>query len=171
MTRLRLARGQSILEIIVVLTLVGILAAVIMPSGAALPEMRLRAATDRLVSDLRYAQTLARQEGGRVGCQFDDAHFAGYTIVRTAALTPVTDPLKPGTPLTIDYRSVPNFKGVTIGWSTADAGVLFDVLGAPRSLSYVAWEAPETIALSLGTMTATITIQPLTGHVSSVVTT
>lgn len=163
--------GHSLIEIIVVMTLVGILAAVVMPSGAVLPEMRLRAASERLVSDLRYAQTLARQEGGRVGCRFTTTKNTEYRIVRTAALTTVPDPLKPQSTLLVDLAALPPYRGVTLGWSVPGDGFLFDVTGAPRSLGYTPWDELETVTLRLNAMTATVTIQPISGLISVAVTT
>lgn len=159
-------RGQSIIEMIVVLTLIGILAAIIMPSGSALPEMRLRAAAERLASDLRYAQSLARQEGGRVGCLFATSGSKGYTIVRTSALTPVSDPLQPAVPLRVELARSRDFKDVTLTWSMSDNGLFFDVMGGPRRLDYLEWTDPGSVILRLGTRAATVTIQPVTGDVS-----
>lgn len=170
MNRLRNQRGFTLPELVMVIVIVAILAVVVTPSAALFPEMKLRAAAERVQSDVRYAQGLARHEGARAGLTFD-AGQKKYTVVHSAALTDADDPLQPTKSLVFDCASDGRFTGITFSWNLPGGGnnLLFDSLGQPRDASYAVATTAATISLVLDGRTAVISIEPITGRVGDVV--
>lgn len=164
-------RGFSLIELILVIVVIGILAVVVSPSATIFPEMKLRAATERVVSDLHYAQAYSRQEGGPVGLSFD-AGLKKYTVVHTTALVPEPDPLQPTKSLVFDTGSDSRFTGITFTWDlpSNNSVLLFDSIGQPRDDLYEVALTPAVITLHLNAGQAVITVEAVTGRVSSAVT-
>lgn len=163
-------RGFSLPELIMVIMVIAILAVVVSPNAGVFPEMKLRAAAERVQTDLRYAQNLARQEGTRAGLTFV-AGGKKYCVVHTSGLTGATDPLQPTKALVFDTNADSRFSGITFGWSLPGGGsnLLFDSLGQPRDAAYAVAGTAATVTLSLNGQTATLTVEPITGRVSDVV--
>lgn len=170
MKRLSDQRGFTLPELVMVIVIVAILAVVVTPSAALFPGMKVNAAAERVASDLRYAQALAHREGGPVGLAFSSA--TRYAVVHTTAKIGVPDPLQPAQSLVFDTVADARFKGVTWTWTTPslDNQLLFDTLGQLRDDVYEVATTPATIVLTLSSTTATISVEPVTGRISTMVT-
>ncbi len=82
--RLRLTRGLTLLELVLVLVILAVAGAVAMPYYlASLPNRRAAAATRQVLTDLRRARTLAVESGEPVYVVFEVGTSA-YRIVREA---------------------------------------------------------------------------------------
>jgi prepilin-type N-terminal cleavage/methylation domain-containing protein len=72
-------RGQSLIEVLTVLVLIGLLAGAAVPSMRGyMAEARVRTALDRMAGDISYARMLALRAGARV--ELRQTGPAGYTV-------------------------------------------------------------------------------------------
>lgn len=114
--------GFTLIEIIVVLSVLGILAALYTASTGNLSDVSIDTASRRLQSDLRYVQQLATNSGVNHGVVFTSG--SGYTAYRGSPGTPVIDPVTRQS-LTV---SMATYQGVAL--NTTDR-VEFDPTGTP----------------------------------------
>lgn len=164
--RWRDARGFTLAELVIVMVLIGIIAISVTPLGSVISDVRLQSATERLASDIRYAQTLAMKEGGHIGVVVEPAS-ARYSVMRNLA-TPVADPMNTRQDLGVSFGAESRFKGVSIVSASFGGGstLQFDNLGAPRDAAYAALAATGQIVLGLGSKRDTVLVSAVTGRVS-----
>ncbi|MBU1006529.1 MAG: prepilin-type N-terminal cleavage/methylation domain-containing protein, partial [Candidatus Omnitrophica bacterium] len=77
-----LKRGFTLIELVIVITIVSILAISVLASGRAKGPIRLEAACQKLALDLRYTQEMAMAEQVRFGISFDPGSesYFGYRV-------------------------------------------------------------------------------------------
>jgi len=147
--------GFTVVELIVVIVLISIMAAIAVPRWATSPN--LDAQTQQLLSDLRYTQMLAITHGQRFRVNFTLP--SSYDTTNLSG-TPVANISTGGN--TITLRS-----GITISSLTnlPNDLVAFDERGIPYTDSgaTVALAANATITLSYNGMTRSIVITQQTG--------
>ena len=155
--------GFTVIELVLMISIIGILAMLAVPERTVFHEVKLRAAARRLVSDLRYAQS--RTMASRVSHHvvFDPGHDRYAVTVRGGA--PVTDPADRGRALEMDYRLHDEFRGVTIASASFGGApeVAFDFLGAPRTASGSALTGAGTVVLSYEGIAAVVEVAPGSG--------
>ncbi len=150
-TTLRTNRGFSLVELVVVVTITAILAAVAVPKiSHGLSAQGLRTAAQRVASDLAYARTMARNRG-----RATEVHFS----------TGTTQYSMPGTPspngdseYLVDLADTPNPAQIEAVDFGGEAFVSFDLYGVPSS--------GGSISLSSGSSTKTLTVNATTGQVT-----
>jgi MSHA pilin protein MshC len=160
--RFRNNKGFTLIEVIAVLVILAILAAVVITRGTATEEADLRAEVDTLKAHLRYAQYLALNDTNitntpgilvKWGIQISGQT---YTLVRNLS----------GDGTTFDSPYIlPNESSAThsIAPFTATAvSILFDELGSPYNAS-TKLGANATITFTPGSQSITIT--PETGFI------
>jgi type II secretory pathway pseudopilin PulG len=156
------------IELVTVIVVLGIMAVVTVgPTLSYLDSMRNRAASGRIVSDIRYMQRMALSSGLRTWVTFAvaDNRYQMYMEDRNnlgkANRIAVTDPMYQSTS-PIQFGTSP-FVNVTIGSASigGTAELEFDALGKPYNGSGVALSAVATISLSSG---VSISIQPVSGY-------
>ncbi len=160
-------RGFSLIELVIVMLLVGVLSVVVSTNGAGLlPGVRVRAAAERIASDIRYAQNLAIKEGGRVGVVFNTATNR-YLVVRNLT-TPVPAPFDTGRNLEVLFGTEKRFGGVSLLAATFGGGstLQFDNLGVPRDAAYAELTANGTVSVTGGGTTTVVTVSAITGKVT-----
>lgn len=147
--------GFTIIELIVVLALIGILAAMVIPRWTTAPT--LDAQVNQLLGDIRYTQALALSHGQRFRINFTLP--STYSITTTSG-TAVGNPSTGATTVTLT-------SGVTITGliNLPNNLVAFDEQGVPytNSTATTALAANATITLSGGGLTRSIVITPTTG--------
>ena len=141
--------GYTLLELILVIGLIGLAAALLVPSVVGLSRMETQAAVRRLVSDIGYAQSdaLANQEYRRI--QFMD-DGSGYALLSVDEIN-FTDPFDPETAVylqdpsgtyatygryVVDFIDDDRYAGVQVGdiETDGDTGwITFDPLGGTVS--------------------------------------
>ena len=89
-------RGFTAIELILVIVILGILAAIAYPRFQGLPGIRVSAAAQTIVSDINYAQTLAiTMPPDNYGVVFT-AGINSYSVYKNSAGTIIPHPFKPG---------------------------------------------------------------------------
>ncbi len=152
-------RGMTLVELVVVLSLVGLLAVVAVPRFTGRDAVEMQAAVRRVAADLRWAQARAIATRVRHGVTFDPA--AGrYTVYRDSPATPADDFLRPGSPM---RRDVAPAAMVAADFDGAPR-VEFDSMGVPYGVSGEL-TAPGRVILAGGGEVDTVVVEPLTGRV------
>jgi|CXWL01.1.fsa_nt_gi type II secretory pathway pseudopilin PulG len=156
------------IELVTVIVVLGIIAvSTVGPTLSYLDSMRNRAASARIVSDIRYMQRLALSSGLRTWVTFNVAgnsyqlYMEDRNNLGKANRIAVTDPMYQSTSA-IAFGTSP-FVNVTIGSASigGTAEIEFDGWGAPYNGSGVALSPAGTISLSSG---VSVTIQPVSGY-------
>lgn len=150
--------GFTLIEVIAVLVIVAIIAAVVVARGMSTADVNLQAETDTLKSHLRYAQYLALNDIYPIkwGIQISGD---SYKLVRSgngAAIDSTTPYNLPGE--SSDTHSISPI--------TATATVLFDEWGSPyNEFAKLTGNAAWTITLTQGSQSKSIEIIPETGFI------
>jgi prepilin-type N-terminal cleavage/methylation domain-containing protein len=162
------ARGFTLTELIVILSILGIVSWLAYPKVVAMDEIKLDTAARRLASDLRYAQSLAMSRRVIHGILFNPA-AERYTVFAPNSATPITDPADRAKTLTVDYTSRTEFLGVQIQSASfgTTPGVTFDYFGVPRDTSGVDLTTSGRVVLTYQGVTDTVLVAPQTGMVTT----
>ncbi len=160
------AAGFSLTELVIVITMLGILAWLSYPKITAISELRLDAAARRVAADLRYAQN--RSIGTRVvhGLLFEPS-LSRYTVFAPTVASPLTDPADRARTLRVDFTSKTEFKGVAITSATfgTTKAVTFDYFGVPRDSGGVDLASTGRVILTYQGLSDTVDVTPGTGKV------
>lgn len=165
--RLRRARGFTLVELALAITIVAILAWVAYPKVAAMGEIRLDAAARRLAGDVRYAQSRSINTRTVHGIYFQPS-LSRYTVYALTPATPVADPADRARPLRVDYASRVEFRGVSIASASFGSGraLSFDYYGVPRDSGGADLASAGRIILSYQGLSDTVLVAPGTGTVT-----
>ncbi len=160
------ARGFTLTELIVIMSILGILSWLAFPKMSAMDEIKLDTAARRMAADLRYAQSLAISKRVIHGILFNPA-LEKYTVFAPTTGTPITDPADRARTMVVDYTTRTEFKGVLIQSATfgTTPGVSFDYFGVPRDTAGVDLAATGLVVLSYQGMNDTVFVAPQTGMV------
>lgn len=160
------SRGFTLVELVLLISILGILAVIALPEQGVLEEAKLRAAARRLVSDLRYAQSRTMASGTVHHVAFDPERER-YAITASVRMQPVPDPADRRRALAVDYRAGGELQGVSIASASfgGTAEVAFDGLGTPRTRSGAALKEPGRVVLDYEGVTAEVEVAPGTGAV------
>jgi len=153
--------GFSVIELIVVLLVVGILAAALMPRSTD-RAVSVAAQADQLANDIRYVQSMAMTQGQRYRILLTTTTYAIIAVSGSVAVphpatgstTPV--PLASGVTITIPPTNLPNNL------------IAFDGRGIPYtdSAATTLLAANAVITLTGAGGSNTLTISPQTGTVT-----
>jgi prepilin-type N-terminal cleavage/methylation domain-containing protein len=162
------ARGFTLTELIVILSIVGILSWLAYPRMAAMDEIKVDVAARRLAADLRYAQSLAMSKRVIHGILFEPA-IERYTVFAPNAASPIANPADRAKTLRMDYPSSTEFRGVLIQTATfgTTPGVTFDYFGVPRDTAGVDLASSGRVVLTYQGVTDTVIVAPQTGMVTT----
>lgn len=122
-------KGFTTIELIIVILIIGIMAAVTIINSNPLTDIRIGSAANKLKADIQYAQSLAMKTRVRCGVIFSGNSYTVFENNDTA--NPAADPLT-GENYSVNFNSG-DFSGVTI--TSANFGgtqvVKFDREGTP----------------------------------------
>lgn len=166
----------TLIELLIVLTIIGIAALVVVPMVSSHGEMRLSAAARKVVADLQYAQNMAVASQRTYYIRFDEA---GYDVARSTGAS--TEPEQVVHPVE-KSAFVVGFAGHAKAEALAAVEVesvdfagrsvlRFDATGAPGT-SDPDGDDPATlgvagvIVLRSGDRTINIRVEPFTGEIS-----
>jgi len=152
MTSRRTARAFSLLEVVLVLALIGIVAAIAVPRHAsALARYRAESAARRIAADLEYARSLAESSSSHQIIVFDTAADT-YTLVGRS------DPDDPGQTYTVVLDESPYHATLAAAGFGGTAKVAFDGFGMPS--------AGGAVQIQVGPYAYTVSVDAESGAVS-----
>jgi len=162
--------GFTLVEILIVMIILGIAAAVAVPMMSSAASMQIRAAGNIVAADLEYAKSMAISRGQMYWVVFD-ATNESYDL-RDSSGNVIEHPIAKGSNYSVDFSSDSRLDRVEISSVTltpAGTWIGFDYLGSPYSgtgsASYSSLNA-GTITLQAKSVTKTITVEPVTGFIS-----
>jgi len=163
----RAARGFTLVELVIAISILGLLVVVALPNRSATNEVSLRAASRRLASDLRYAQGQSIARRIRHGVRFDLVDKR-YEVVATGRGEPIEDPGARGKALVVSFKDPSAAHGVTLVSASFDGApeVSFDSFGVPSNVAGREIRRPGLVVLACGGMRSTVEIAPGTGKVT-----
>lgn len=118
-------RGYSIIELVVVISLLGVLAVAAVVMTTSVDDSRLNVAANQVLSDIYFAQQNATTTGQTSGVDFVGS--GSYTVYQGTTATPLLSPL---TGQNLVVLLADNYPNVTI---SANYVVEFDSMGAPTT--------------------------------------
>lgn len=158
MPRNSIHRGYTLIEVLVVVTIVGIVGAIVVPQMVRPGALQIQAAARALISDLLVAQNeaIAQQSPRRVVVDVEQNLYR----VADSGNTTIAASWQSGSQYLVDFGNDQRFQGVRLDAADIDGEsfVEFDELGAPRN--------GGTIDLVAGSLRYRITIAPFTGRVT-----
>jgi len=158
------SRAVTLVELLIVVTLIAIMATLAMPMLSDTDATRLQAAARLLAADLAFAQVESITHANDTCLVTFDQASGSYTVARTSApATPITNPAT-NQPYVTQFGSglAAELSGVSIQSYSLDGDneLAFRIYGQTDQ------STPATITLEAGGETITVQIDPTTGETS-----
>jgi prepilin-type N-terminal cleavage/methylation domain-containing protein len=185
MSRTRQKPAFTLVEILVVLIILGIAAAMIVPQMGSRDDLRAAAAARMVMADLIYAQNRAIATQQKHFVIFDNTSSTkNYILKRATQITPSVTLVDVQHPITKDSNYDVSFgvkntpmEAVSLGTVSFEGfkTVVFDELGVPSYYDSTNATTPltplsttngSTIQITCGTFTLTVKVQPYTGEIT-----
>ena len=154
--------GFTIIELVMVILILGVIAAFAMATIGSFGSNKLDAAANKMLFDLRYAQQLGIDRHVPCGVSFDtsgNSYFVYIGDISTLAIDPYRKK-----DLSVDYDTDDELKGVGLASASFGTIIYFDYMGTPYVSGGSLLSSEGVIALQYGTASKTIRIQPNTGE-------
>jgi len=165
-------RGYTLVEVLVVITILGILGTMVIPSFGGSSGLRTQAAVRAVVADITFAQSdaLAYQEGRAVMFNEEENY---YTIVQVLGGTfdedddALYDPHGPGQRYRVDLDD-PRYGGAKLANVEFNGGesLIFDELGGPTPSGADSISTGGSLEVAGPDSRYRVTVAPFTGRVT-----
>jgi len=151
-------RGFTLIEIIIVVVILSIAAMAAIPLMSSASDVQIRSAANLIAADLEYAKSMAISRGQNYSVVFDEG--ANSYQIEDQSDNVIPHPVKKGFDYAMNFSNDSRLGKVDITSTSFTSGkVTFDCLGSPVSNG-------GTITISASGITATITVEPVTGYIS-----
>jgi prepilin-type N-terminal cleavage/methylation domain-containing protein len=160
-------RAFTFVEMMVVLVILAIAAAIVVPMASSASTMQLRAAVDMVSADLEYAKSMAVSRGQMYSVVFDTA-AESYQIEDPNGNV-IPHPVKKGSNYVVNFRTDGRLGQVNIVSASFNGGnrVKFDYLGSPFDGADPANALNSgVVTLQVGKVTRTVRVEPVTGYIT-----
>jgi prepilin-type N-terminal cleavage/methylation domain-containing protein len=168
----RSPKGFTLVEIIIVVVILGIAAALVVPTLSSAADMQVRSAANRIAADLDYAKNLAITHQSRYCVIFNEASESYEIRVDPFGVSDVIDhPVNPGS-FVVDFSADSRLSRVDVVTADFDSEttITFDYLGSPYSGTDTSSPLNSgQITLrdkQSGNFTLTVDVEPVTGYVT-----
>ena len=155
-------KAFTVLEIIMVITVIGIISVLAMNRLSGVAESKINLTADKIVSDIKYAQNLAMSLHEEVVLDFDAANNK-YEVKHSDG-TLFKDPFT-GEDFVVDFNSASPFKGVSLDSVNFNSKneLHFDTLGRPQDKDGHNLSSQGEIDISYKGYTKKVIVYPNTG--------
>lgn len=160
----RVCGGFTLVELMIVIVIIGIAAAVAIPMMSSAASFQIRAAANMIAADLEYAKSMAISRGQPYSVVFDvDAE--SYEIVDKDGAS-IANPITKDASYVVNFATNSRVDRVDISTAVFDgaASVTFDYLGSP--FSGVTPLNSGVITLAASDASKTVRVEPVTGYIS-----
>lgn len=158
------SKGFTIIELVMVIVIVGILAALAVPRFESFYAIKLNGAVKKVVSDIRYVQQLAISRHETYKIIFDTG-LDKYEVRRVSDNSFAKDPFS-RTDFVVNFNTDPQYKGINLS-SAAFGGTAilqFDWQGIPQNGSGTNLSSDGQARLEYHNNSLTIYVTPQTGR-------
>lgn len=158
-------RGFTLAELIIVLVIISIIAAIAVPMYSSAAGVQLKTAANVIASDLEYAKSMAISTGQTYQVVFDTA-TESYSMKNSAGAV-ITHPVHIGANYIVNFASDSRLNKVDIVSTTFGVGgtIKFDYLGTPYNGAGTILSNGSILIRAEGN-TMTIKIEPTTGYIT-----
>jgi prepilin-type N-terminal cleavage/methylation domain-containing protein len=159
--------GFTMIELLIVVAILAIAAAIVVPMASSAGSMQLRAAGNMVAADLEYAKSMSISRGQKYAVVFDKTNESYQ--VNDEGGTMITHPITHGW-YTVSFRNDGRLSQVDIVDVSFDSKntVSFDYLGSPYGGAGGSATPLNSgvITLRAGGITRTVNVAPVTGYIS-----
>lgn len=157
--------GFTMIEIIVVVVILSIAAAMAVPMLSSAGTMQIRAAGNMVAADLEYAKSMAISRGQRYSVEFDKTAETYRLVDQSGNVIP--HPVKLGFSYVVDFKNDSRLSRVGILDADFDttSKVTFNYLGSPYNGSGTDLNS-GVVTLQAGGVTKTVRVEPVTGFIT-----
>ena len=157
--------GFTLIETIMVIVIIGIMAAVAIPRFNAFYGIKLGGVSKKVVSDIRYVQRLAVSRHQSYNLNFSTNPTNRYTVTVAAGGGYAKDPFS-RQDFIVNFNTDPHYGGIRIAATTFGGGILqFDWQGIPCNSAGLPLAADNSLTLSYQGNNKTIVVTQDTGRV------
>jgi len=163
--RLQRRTGFTLVELLIVVTILSIAAAIVVPMASSAGSMQIRAAVNMVAADLEYAKSMAISRGQNYSVVFDKVNET-YQIEDSNGDV-IEHPVNVGTTYVVSFGPGSRFDHVEIEDVDFDltSEVVFDYLGSPHNGTGNPLNA-GAVTLQAGDVTRAVNVEPVTGFIS-----
>lgn len=150
--------GFTVVELLIVVVILSIVALTAVPMMSSAAGIQIRSAANMIAADIEYARSMAISRGQDYSVEFSKDTDSYRILDQSDAV--IQHPVKKGFPYVVNFQSESRLNRVDITNANFDGTqkVTFDCLGSPDN--------GGTVNLQAGAVSATITVEPVTGFVS-----
>ncbi|MBN2129658.1 MAG: prepilin-type N-terminal cleavage/methylation domain-containing protein [Sedimentisphaerales bacterium] len=160
--------GFTLIELMIVMVILGVAAAIAVPMISSAGGMQIRAASNMLAADLEYAKSAAISRGEYYSVVFDKT--AETYEIQDETGTVVPHPVRKQFDYRVDFQNEGRLNRVDLVDADFDgfSAVTFDYLGSPLAGTPGTLAALNSgvITLEAGGITKTVSVEPVTGYIT-----